>query len=331
MSTPLVSVIMPVHNAAPYVADSIRSVLAQSASDFELILVDDASTDNSGEIIAAVRDERLRYRRSDIQLNAAGARNLGLAEARGEFIAFLDADDAARPERFAVQLGFLRSRSDVSVVGSLIEAMDENGRPSGNGFVRSLAEEEIPSTLLFENCLALSSIMARRDALVSFQPDFAPAEDYELWARLAAKTKFAIIPQQLTSYRVHAAGVSSRQPEQMHNAVDRVHAQQLARLRLEPSPIHAQLAAWPLHPTWEGLNAAEEWLCRLQEANERTGIYPHDVFRRVVEECWFRICIDSWTLGWPVWRAFHRSRLAAPTYTQKLRLFRRLAPRIFRR
>jgi glycosyltransferase involved in cell wall biosynthesis len=331
MSTPLVSVIMPVHNAAPYVADAIRSVLAQGVEDFELILIDDASTDNSGKIIATFRDERLRYRRSDIQLNAAGARNLGLAEARGEFVAFLDADDVAHPERFAIQLELLRARSDVSVVGSLIEAMDENGQSRPNGFVRPLAVEEIPPTLLFENCIALSSIMARRASLASFQPEFAPAEDYELWARLAEKTKLTILPQRLTSYRMHPAGVSSRQPGQMRVAVDRVHALQLVRLGVKPSPIHARLAVWPLHPTWDELNAAEQWLCCLQEANERTGIYPRDVFRRIVEERWFRICFDSWTLGWPVWSAFHRSRLAVPTFTQTLRLLRRLAPRIFRR
>lgn len=331
MSTPLVSVIMPVHNAAPYVADAIRSVLAQGVDDFELILIDDASTDNSGEIIATFRDERLRSRRSEIQLNAAGARNLGLAEARGEFVAFLDADDVARPERFAIQLELLRSRPDVSVVGSLIDAIDENGRSSANGFVRPLTVEEISPTLLFENCLALSSIMARRASLAAFEPEFAPAEDYELWSRLAAKTKFAIVRRQLTSYRMHSAGVSSRQPERMRAAVDQVHAQQLARLGLEPSPIHARLAAWPLHPTWDELNAAEEWLCRLQEANDRSEVYPRDVFRRIVKERWFRICFDSWTLGWPVWSAFHRSCLAAPTFTQTLRLFRRLAPRIFRR
>lgn len=331
MSTPLVSVIMPVHNAATYVADAIRSVLTQSVGDFELILIDDASTDKSDEVITTFRDGRLRYQRSDIQLNAAGARNRGLAEARGEFVAFLDADDLARPERFAIQLNLLRARSDVGVVGSFIEAMEENGDPRGDGFVRPLATEEIPPALLFGNCLALSSIMARRASLASFKPEFAPAEDYELWARLAATTKFAIIPQRLTSYRMHPAGVSARQPGQMRSAVDRVHVQQLARLGVEPSPVHARLAAWSLHPTWEELNSAEEWLCRLQEANEGTDVYPNDVFRRIVEERWFQICFDSWTLGWPVWRAFHRSRLAAPSFTQTLWLFRRLAPRIFRR
>lgn len=331
MSAPLISVIMPVHNAASYVGEAVRSVLAQTVRDFELVLVNDASTDRSAEVIADIHDDRLRCRHSDIPLNAAGARNLALAEARGEFVAFLDADDLTRPDRFAIQLDVLRSQPEVSVVGSLIEAIDENGKSSGNGFVRSLSTEDIPATLLFENCLALSSIMARRAVLSPFRPDLAPAEDYDLWSRLAAAARFSIIPEPLTSYRMHPAGVSFRQAEEMRRAVDRVQSEQLALLGLESSPVHAQLAAWPLHPTWDELTAAEAWLRRLIEANDRALIYSRDVFRRVLCGRWFQICLDSWTLGWPVWRMFHRSSLAAPTLRQSLLLFRRLAPRIFRR
>src|SRR5947209_20612745 len=104
MSTPLVSVVMPVHNAAAFVGEAIRSVLAQTVGDFELLLVDDASSDGSAGIIAEFHDPRLRCRRSEVPLNAAGARNLALGEARGEFVAFLDADDLARRERFEIQL-----------------------------------------------------------------------------------------------------------------------------------------------------------------------------------------------------------------------------------
>jgi hypothetical protein len=330
MSAPLISVIMPVHNAASYVGDAIRSVLAQTEGDFELVLVNDASTDRSAEVIADLRDDRLRCRHSSIPLNAAGARNLALAEARGDFVAFLDADDLARPDRFAIQLDVLRSQPEVSVVGSLIEAIDENGCARGSGFVRAVRGEEIPATLLFENGLALSSVMARRAVLSPFRPEFAPAEDYDLWARLAVEARFAIIPQQLTSYRTHPASVSFRQAEQMRAAVKRVHAWQLARLGMEPLAIHELLTAWPLQPSWDQLHAAEKWLCGMAEANASACIYSRHALRRVLAGRWWRVCMDSWALGWPVWRAFHRSSLAAPTIAQSLRLFRRLAPRIFR-
>src|SRR5262245_6254726 len=104
MNTPRVSVIMPVHNAARYVSDAIRSVLAQTMCDFELLIVDDASTDASAEIIATFDDSRIIPLRSERPLNAAGARNLALEKARGESIAFLDADDIAAPRRLEIQL-----------------------------------------------------------------------------------------------------------------------------------------------------------------------------------------------------------------------------------
>jgi len=331
MSTPLISVVMPVHNAAPFVGEAIRSVLAQTVSDFEFILVDDASSDDSPRIIAEFHDSRLLCRRSEVPLNAAGARNLALGDARGEFLAFLDADDLARPDRFEIQLKALRSQPETVAVGSLVESIDEGGHVCGRGFVKELPPEEIAPMLLFENCLALSSVMARRAALPPFRPEFAPAEDYDVWARLAAGSNLSIIPLPLTSYRTHAAGVSAREPERMRTAVAAIQAAQLARLAVEPSPIYAQIAAWPLHPTMDQLVAAERWLCHLGEANDRAAIYPSAVFQRVLAKRWFSICLDCWPLGWPVWHVFYRSRLAAPTALKSFQLFRRLGPRIFRR
>ncbi|MDR3404559.1 MAG: glycosyltransferase [Chthoniobacter sp.] len=331
MTAPLVSVIMPVHNAAPFLGEAIRSVLAQTVGDFEFILVDDASTDASAGIITSFHDPRIRCRRSDTPLNAAGARNLALAEAGGEFVAFLDADDLARRDRFEIQLKVLRERPETSVAGSLVDSIDEKGNGCGRGFVKELPPEEIAPTLLFENCLALSSVMARRAALDAFRPEFAPAEDYDLWVRLAAKSNLFIIPLRLTRYRTHAAGVSTREPDRMRAAVAAIHAAQLERLGVEPSPVHAQLSAWPLHPTMDQLAAAEQWLCRLGEANDRAALFPCAVFRRVLARRWFNICLDSWLLGWPVWRVFHRSCLAAPTFLQSLQLLRRVGPRVFRR
>jgi glycosyltransferase involved in cell wall biosynthesis len=322
---------MPVHNAAPYVADAIRSVLAQTETNFELIVIDDASTDDSAAIVSAIRDPRIRFRRSATPLNAAGARNLALAEAAGEFVAFLDADDLAQPARFGRQIELLRARPEILVTGSLVGTINGQGTRLGRGFVDPLAPEEVAPTLLFQNCLALSSVMARRAALPPFRPEFAPAEDYDLWVRLPGESPFFIIPTELTNYRQHASGVSARQPEQMRTALAAIQSLLLGRLKIEPSPIHAQLVEWPLHPTMEQLLAAERWLNELAAANGRTGAYPEAPFRRVLARRWFRLCLDSWTLGWPVWRVFHRSPLARPTLSRSLRLFRRLAPQLLRR
>ncbi len=331
MTAPAVSVIMPVHNAAAYVNEAVRSVLAQTLGDLELIAVDDASTDGSGEILRNVKDTRLRLLRSDEPLNAAGARNLALAEARGEYITFLDADDIAEPDRLQTQISLLRRLPELSIVASVVTTIDERGAMTGTNFV-ARPPEEIPPTLLFENCLALSSVSARRSALRPFRPERAPAEDYDLWARLGSSAGIAIQSRPLTRYRTNSTGVSTRQPEKMREAVATIHAEQLDRLGFrEVAPIHSQLAIWSIHSTESQLAQAEAWLLALVAANDRRLVYPPAVFRRVAAARWFRICLDSWLLGWSVWQTYHRSALSRPTLWQKALLLRRLLPQRLRR
>jgi glycosyltransferase involved in cell wall biosynthesis len=330
MKPPLVSVIMPMRNAAPFVGAAIRSLLAQTLEDFEVLVVDAASTDGSAEVISAIDDRRIHYRRSELPLNAAAARNSALKEARGDFIAFLDADDLAEPTRLEVQVAALRARPHTGLTASLITTINEAGNPDGLGFVRPRRPEEIPAVLLFENCLALSSITARRTALLPFRAELDCGEDYDLWVRLAHTTKFFIVPQALTCYRRHGHGTSARKAEVMRSSIAAIQAMRLASLEMEPAPIHSLLSDWPLDPTADQLNEVEDWLRRLVDANERLAIYPRRVFRAVAAERWFRTCLDSWQLGWPVWRTFHRSPLSAPTLVQRAHLFRRLAPSVLR-
>jgi glycosyltransferase involved in cell wall biosynthesis len=330
MKTPLVSVIMPARNAAGFIAEAARSIFSQTEPDLELLVVDPASTDGTGETVRALGDSRLRLIRSDSPLIAGCARNLALAEARGEFVAFLDADDFAEPRRLALQIAYLRRTPAVSIAGSRVAVMDEKGTPCGENFP-PIPPEEIPATLLFQNCLALSSITARKAALQPFHTDFPLAEDYDLWVRLAPNVGFAILPQRLTRYRLHSESASIRRREEMAAAVSAIHAAQADRLGFrEAPPIHARLTAWPLDASAGQLAEAEAWLLALHAANERHGVYPRRPFQRVLSGRWFSVCMDSWLLGWPVWGVYHRSPLAAPTFRRRAHLLRRLLPQRLR-
>lgn len=331
MSAPLVSVIMPVHNAAPYVEAAIRSVLEQTVGRLELIVVDDASTDDSSKIISRFSDPRIRRLRSDTPLNAAGARNLGIARAQAEMVAFLDADDIALPHRLESQLRALQEQPEVGVLGSLAEAIDENSTALGDSFILPRPADEIPATLLFQNCLALSTVMLRRTWVRPFDPALAPAEDYDLWVQLAAETSIAILPKKLVQYRTHAGNVSSRQPEKMAAAVTSIWSRQLTRLGLQLAPSHPLLSQWPIPPTLSQLHEAEQWLLALRTANEQKRVHAEPAFQRVLAARWFSLCLDSWLLGFSVWPIYHRSPLAAPTIKRRALLLRRLLPRLLRR
>jgi Glycosyl transferase family 2 len=340
MSTPQISVIMPVFNAVPHVRVAIESVLAQTFRDFELIVIDDDSTDGSMQIVHGFRDERIRVIHNAENCGAAKTKNLGIENARGEFIAFLDADDIALPCRLAEQTGFLHRNPHVAIAGSQITLIVENGAEAGENPKLCCAPDEIAPTLLFENCIAQSSVMLRCTALPRdpFRTEFEPAEDYDLWARLAPASSIASMEHPLVNYRVHAGGTSARKAARMKTSTRSIHLAQLERLGIEASQqqldLHSLLAQWPLEPTKELVAQAEDWLLALHRACSKRQIYPRIAFEKVVARRWHAVCRDSWQLGCWVWKTFWRSplrRLAPVTFAQKYAILRHAVPQTFRR
>lgn len=213
MGPPQVSVVIPVWNGERYLQQAIDSVLAQDFTDFELIIVDDGSTDGSGRIAQGfVGDGRVKVLK---QMNAGvvAARNLGLNAARAECVAFLDADDVAEPARLSRQLAFLRAHPEVAVVGSHIAYFsDGQGRlrtqafPSGPANVARALEEGNP--------LAQPAVMLRKSAALAvggYREAFRlGAEDYDLWLRLVEKHPLDNLPEVLTLYRIHPDSLTHR-------------------------------------------------------------------------------------------------------------------------
>lgn len=335
MSIPKISVIMPVYNARPFVSAAIGSVLAQTHADFELIIVDDASTDGSDEMVSAIGDPRIRFLKHAENLGAAAAKNTALKNTRGDLIVFLDADDIALPERFATQVKYLQAHPEISVLGSRILMVDEKDAPMDGDFVCADGPAEIASTLLFQNCVAQSSVMLRREILPPdpFRTELVPAEDYDLWTRLAPNAAFACIDRPLVKYRVHSSGVSARKAEAMRASVKAIHASEIARLEIEPTParleLHGKICAWPVDATREMVSKAEAWLLLLREVNASARWYPQAAFDHILGRYWYSICADSWQLGGWVRAVFRKSQLRKLTSISLMdhfRILRRTLP-----
>jgi glycosyltransferase involved in cell wall biosynthesis len=209
---PRVSVVLPVYNGEPFLTQAIDSVLAQSFRDFELIAIDDGSTDASGEILD-------RFARADSRVAAlhqanagmVAALNRGLSLARGELIARMDQDDVAHPERFARQVAFLVAHPHVAVVGSAVTLIDEAGKR-----IRDVdypgTHEAISEFLERGSPLAHPTVMMHRDAVRGvggYRAAYRYAEDYDLWLRMAERCRIANLPDRLLRYRDHAAKQSS--------------------------------------------------------------------------------------------------------------------------
>jgi glycosyltransferase involved in cell wall biosynthesis len=214
----LVSVIMPVYNSADYLHEAVNSVLSQSYDPVELIIVDDASTDNSGQILAEIslRVPGLRVVRLNENIGAAGARNAGLSVARGEFVSFIDADDVWLPEKTSRQVEVLIGDTEAGWVycngfiikqdmGVLYLFSDCGHRPAG------MVYDQILRGSLW---IVPSSIMVRRNVLDEcghFDPELRSVEDWEFLLRVARKYKCGYLAETLIKYRQHTESVSRKE------------------------------------------------------------------------------------------------------------------------
>jgi glycosyltransferase involved in cell wall biosynthesis len=320
---PHISVIMPVYDCGPFLRESVESVLGQSFKDFELILVDDGSSDNSWEILQTLKDKRIRAFRFEQNLGVSFARNYAIEKADSDYVAFLDADDVAHPARLAVQAAYLDSNSDIGAVASRAWIADSVGRHKYPFEI--LSPGEISATLVFRNPLVTSSISMRRRCWIPFPFDSEPGRDYYLWAQLSPDVHFALLKKPLVTYRDHRGGISKRLAARMLPSVRRTHQFQLERLGVEPKlDLHARLSAWPPDASSEQLSEAEHWLHNLVGANR---IYEPAAFQRVAERVWFRICLDSWTLGPGTFKLYCQSLLAKLTPMRAAQFLRRYGRR----
>jgi GT2 family glycosyltransferase len=314
-AAPLITVLLPVYNGQAHLAEAVDSVLAQTQRDFELLVVDDGSTDATPALLAQYVQADARVRVA-AQPNAGlvAALNCGLALARGRYVARLDADDVCRPERLARQAAFLDRRPEVLACGSWAHVL---GGPARAVWRYPANDADLRAQVVFETPFCHPAVMVRAEALarhgLAYDPAFREAEDYALWARLAEHGALANLPEVLLEYRVHPAQKRQREAGAVAAYADRVRRAQLARLGLEPSPtelaVHRQLGAGPAAVSAEFLRQAETWLRRLQAANAATAALPEPAFTRALGWRWFRACRRAAPLGWAAWRAFWGSPL----------------------
>ena len=224
---PAVSVVMPVRDAAPYLREALDSIFAQTFADFELVVVDDASTDGSRAILDACHDRRLVVVRNERHLGLTASLNRGLARARAALVPRHDGDDRSHPERLARQVAVMRARPDLALLGARGRLIDERGRAVGT-FERPLDPYGIRWYQMFDNAFAHGSVMFRRsivvDALGGYDESFAWAQDWDLWGRVLGRHAAANLPDRLIDYRTHAASVTvrSREPARDREYVRRI-------------------------------------------------------------------------------------------------------------
>lgn len=208
LKAPLVSVVMPVYNGEKYLKEAIDSILNQTFTDFELLLINDASTDNSEKIINSYNDSRIIYIKNEQNLGLIKTLNKGLDLAKGEFIARMDQDDISRPDRFAKQIALFESNPEIGVCGTWFTLFRENHED--NTIQHPEYNDSIKIGLLTSCFIGHPTVMMRKKALENYRYDvnYQAAEDFELWTRLIRVTKFYNIQESLLKYRFHNSNIS---------------------------------------------------------------------------------------------------------------------------
>lgn len=223
VNPPLVTVFMAAFNGEAYIEKAVQSVLDQSFTDFELLIINDGSTDRTPDIVHKFTDPRIRFIHNDSNRGLTFTRNRGIEEAKGQYIAILDCDDLAMPDRLKVQTGFLNSNPEIAMCGGQAITIDESGEQTGNLNVIA-GDKDISPELVFHNIFINSTLMIKRSAMVEAggYRDYSPAEDYDLSYRISIHHPVANLNEVLVAYRLHGNNISKVQNEKIVRAELRI-------------------------------------------------------------------------------------------------------------
>lgn len=292
---PVVSVVMSVYNGGPFLTEAIGSILSQSYADFECIIIDDGSTDDSAGIIASHRDRRFRMITHAENAGLAARLNEGVAAASGRYVARMDADDISLPDRFARQVEFMQAHPHVGACGTWVEVAGEGIRQR---WEYPLSHNAIHARLLFDCAMAHPTVMFDRahlhKARLSYDSSYPCAQDYDLWCRAAQELSLANLPEVLLVRRLHAGQIGRRDANAQQRWAAAVRRRQLVQLGIRPtdeqSALHEAISTWSWPRTESFVQDAEAWLCLLRQANRTHAAYPEPEFSTVVGERWKAIC-----------------------------------------
>jgi glycosyltransferase involved in cell wall biosynthesis len=295
---PIFSVVMPAYNAERYVGEAIESVLAQTLPSWELLVVDDCSTDRTLEVCNSYRDPRIRVFTTPENLNAAGARNLALEHAQGEFVAFLDSDDVAVPDRLERQQATLRADPELGFLGSQVRLINERVVNSNHHWIYPAEDGVFKATMLFR-CPFLMSTIATRASLLQkmdgqvFEQDFAPSEDYHFAARMMGLCKFRNDTEPLVHYRLHSGQLIDAKADLIGCQMQKVQKLILGFLGIEATTqdieTYRLCSSGPVS-SWEQLCFVQRWLERIYHANLAAMLIPDKGIRPILGVAWFHLC-----------------------------------------
>lgn len=294
----LVSVIMSNYNTPEeYLRSAIESILNQTYGNFEFIITDDCSTDNSLSIIESYTDKRIKILRNEENLGITKSLNKCLAVAKGEFVARMDGDDISLPERFEKQVEFLKSHPDHIVCGTGVELIsDWQKTHSNNRICRTIPDKEsFRIHLLFGNYpnIVHPTAMFNRNLLIKhdirYIENYRLAQDYRMWVSCSEVAECANIPETLLNYRIHGKAVSSDKKELQKNTAICIMQEQLDKLHIELDDEFADIHRDFLFSRKPYDIKCKKWIKKLLAHNKKYKVYDQKKMKSILWKKWAEI------------------------------------------
>lgn len=301
---PKVTVLMPVYNGERFLREAIESILNQTFTDFEFLIINDGSTDRSVEIINSYKDPRIRLVHNERNIGLVPTLNKGLDLSRGQYIARMDCDDISLPDRLQKQVAYMDANSDIDICGTWFRHFGKTGEST---IFLPENHEDIKCGLLFYTPMAHPSIIIRKNKLLGnnlyYDPTYNNAEDYELWVRSLEYLKFHNIGKTLLLYRLHDKQVGCREYDKQLTSSRMVWKIQLKNLLITPTEedldMHQSLCTGISEQNEDFLTKVEKWLYMLQSANKKLRFYSDMAFEHLIHERWIKCCYKVYGFSAP--------------------------------
>jgi len=304
MNSPCISVIMPVYNGGDYLKLAIESILSQSFENFELVIINDGSTDKSGDVIKSYSDLRIKSITNQSNLGLVCSLNLGIEHAKGKYIARMDADDISHPDRLRIQFEFLENNTSYGMCGTFYQIIDSQGNLQ-HKVELPRSDRDIKTFLNFGNCFCHSTVMFRKDLSIKNKYDkyFFLSEDYKLWYEFSKICKLAILPDYCVLYRFHSTNISSTQKQKTQLILKEMNGIILRDLKVSFTEaeldIHSNFLVFNCEyfKNRNKLADLEKWLVKAVTHLRAIPEFNPKVTARIFLRRWFVICIKTGNLN----------------------------------
>ena len=284
----MISVLLPAYNEEEFIAEAVQSILDQSHIDFELIIINDGSTDNTPKILESFNDNRIIIINNEKNYGLSKSLNIGVAKSNGEFIARMDANDIAYPSRFVEQYNFFSNHPKAVAVFCPVEKINKDGVSLNRVEGKYIPSEELQAYLFYKCCFFHSSVLMRKEFLpIPLYNESNAAEDYELWVRLASKYELHILKNVLMKVRDLPGGLRFKNKCRTDYLQTKVN--NLRFLKIYPTEdeknIHEGLEKKTIISNLQAIEKIK-WLDKLYLSNKKYFVYQEPYFTNRLLEHW---------------------------------------------